>query len=78
MNSVVSSRERRVLAEIQALLAEFKSSGLSKAEFGARQLKVSCHFLHLLGRDANGAIQRNTSAGEESGEKVALIAFGVG
>ena len=33
---MVPSRKRRGLAEIQLRIAEFKSSGLSKAEFAAR------------------------------------------
>ncbi|MSU32237.1 MAG: hypothetical protein EXS25_06200 [Pedosphaera sp.] len=35
MNSIKPSRKRRGLAEIQLLITEFKSSGLSKAEFAA-------------------------------------------
>ena len=36
MNSIEPSRRRRGLAEIQLLIAEFKSPGLSKAKFAAR------------------------------------------
>ncbi len=35
MNSMVPSRKRRGLAEIQVRIAEFKRSGLSKAEFAS-------------------------------------------
>ncbi|MSU31690.1 MAG: hypothetical protein EXS25_03315 [Pedosphaera sp.] len=35
MNSIEPSRKRRGLAEIQLLITEFKSSGLSKTEFAA-------------------------------------------
>ncbi len=36
MNSMVPSRRRRGLVEIQLWIAEFKSSGLSKTEFAER------------------------------------------
>ncbi len=36
MTSIAPSRKRRGLAEIQLRIAEFKSSGLSKAEFAAK------------------------------------------
>ncbi|MSU32889.1 MAG: hypothetical protein EXS25_09590 [Pedosphaera sp.] len=36
MHSIEPSRKRRGLAEIQLLITEFKSSGLSKTEFAAR------------------------------------------
>lgn len=36
------------------------------------------HFLELLGRNSDRAVQRDSGAGEERGEQVALIALGFG
>src|SRR5262245_6144360 len=35
------------------------------------------HLLELLGRDADGAVEGDAGAGEDRGEQVALVAFGV-
>ncbi len=39
---------------------------------------VGLYFRDLLGRDANGTIQRNAGTGEQGGKQVTLIALGVG